>query len=330
MPIPTAREYAIWPKDRTVTVSDGTPIAYTVVGNGAKTPILFVNGWTCSDAYWVDIGPGLVDAGHRTIYMDTRGHGESGLPREPGFLARNIRKEDVSTARLARDVLEVVDDIGLDQVALAGHSLGVQIIVEACRLAPDRVAALMPVAGTFENPVKTFADIGIFDRIYPVADILLGFFPFAFLKPFNKGLANPETGLKMVQLIHVAGPKVTAERLAPHLKQIIELDFSVLFKMMGEQRKHLSADFLPTIQAPTLILAGRKDLFTPPSVQQKMADLVPDSEIVWFEEGGHMLPIEEPAGIVAAMREFMDRRVDTGGAGSGEVRLGVDEGVGKP
>src|SRR5881227_1098207 len=171
----TAREYAIWPKDRTVTVSDGTPIAYTVVGKGPKTPILFVNGWTCSDAYWVAIGPAMIDDGHPAIFMDTRGHGESGLPRDPGFLARNIRKEDVSTERLARDVLEVIDDIGL-----------------------DRVAPLMPVAGTFENPVKTFADIGIFDRVYPVADIFLGLFPFAFLKPFNKGLANPDVGLKMV------------------------------------------------------------------------------------------------------------------------------------
>jgi len=311
MPIANAREYAIWPKDRTATTSDGTSIAYTVVGDGPKTPILFVNGWTCSDAYWVAIGPSMVDAGHPTIFMDTRGHGESGLPRDPGFLARNIRKEDVSTERLARDVLEVMDAIGLDRVALSGHSLGVQIIVEVCRLAPDRVAALMPVAGTFENPVKTFADIGIFDRIYPVADILLGLFPFAFLKPFNKPIANPDTGVKMVRLIRVAGPKVTPERLAPHLKQIVELDFSVLFKMMGEQRKHQSADFLPKIKAPTLILAGRKDLFTPPSVQQKMADLVPDSEIVWFSEGGHMLPIEEPEGIAAAMRDFMDRRVDS-------------------
>jgi pimeloyl-ACP methyl ester carboxylesterase len=80
---------------------------------------------------------------------------------------------------------------------------------------------------------------------------------------------------------------------------------------MGEQRKHVTADFLPTIQAPTLILAGRKDLFTPPSVQEKMAELIPESEIVWFEEGGHMLPIEEPEGIVAAMRDFMARRVDS-------------------
>jgi pimeloyl-ACP methyl ester carboxylesterase len=318
MPISSAREYAIWPKDRTVTVSDGTPIAYTVVGDGPKTPILFVNGWTCSDAYWVGIGPGMVDDGHPAIFMDTRGHGESGLPREPGFLARKLRKEDVTTARLGRDVLEVIDDAGFDRVALSGHSMGVQIIVETCRLDPSRVAALLPVAGTFENPVKSFADLPILDRIYPVADVLLSVFPFAFLRPFNKGIANPETGLKMVRLIKVAGPKVTAERLAPHLRQLVELDFSVLFRMMSELRKHSTVDFLPTITAPTLILAGRHDLFTPPSVQEKMAELVPNSEIVWFEEGGHMLPIEEPEGIVAAMSDFMTRRVDAGSTRSAQ------------
>jgi len=307
---PSAREYAIWPKDRTVTVSDGTPIAYTVVGEGPKTPILFVNGWSCSDGYWVQIGPGVVDAGHPAIFMDTRGHGESGLPRDPGFLARNLRKEDVSTARLGQDVIEVIDDAGFERVALSGHSMGVQIIVETCRLAPNRIAALMPVAGTFENPVRTFADLAVLDRIYPLADLLLGLFPFAFIRPFTKGLANPDVGLKMVQLIKVGGPKVTAERIAPHLRQIVEIDFSMLFRMMSELRKHSTVDFLPQIEAPTLVLAGRKDLFTPPSVQEKMAELVPDSEIVWFEEGGHMLPIEEPEGIVSAMRDFLARRVD--------------------
>ena len=310
MSIVSAREYAIWPKDRTVTVSDGTPIAYTVVGDGPRTPILFVNGWSCSDSYWAGIGPGIVDDGHPAIFMDTRGHGESGLPREPGFLARKLRREDVTPERLGSDVLEVIDDAGFDSVALAGHSMGVQIIVETCRLDPSRIAALFPVAGTFENPVKTFADLAVLDRIYPVADLLLAAFPFAWLKPFNKGIANPETGLKMVRLIRVAGPKVTAERLAPHLQQLVQLDFSVLFRMMSELRKHSTADFLPTITSPVLVLAGRRDLFTPPSVQQRMADLIPDSEIVWFEDGGHMLPIEEPEGIVAAMSEFLARRVD--------------------
>ena len=51
-----AQENAIFPKDRTATASDGTRLAYTVVGDGPLTPIFFVNGWTCSDAYWAEIG----------------------------------------------------------------------------------------------------------------------------------------------------------------------------------------------------------------------------------------------------------------------------------
>ena len=52
-----------------------------------------------------------------------------------------------------------------------------------------------------------------------------------------------------------------------------------------------------------------KDRFAPPSVQRRMQELIPDSEIRWFDEGGHMLPVEESDAIAAAMVEFVDRRV---------------------
>ena len=305
-----AKDNAIFPKDRTATASDGTRLAYTVVGDGPLTPIFFVNGWTCSDAYWAEIGPPLVERGHPVVFADTRGHGESGLPRQPGFCARNLTRDDVSVDRLARDVVEILDDAGIAKAALAGHSMGVQTIFETYRIAPDRVAAIFPVAGTFENPVRTFADKAFLDSLYPVADVLFKFMPFEVLRPFIRRTASPELGHRVVRLIKVAGPKVRAESLAPHMAQIGEVNFSVLFKMMSEMRKHSCADILPTVHVPVLVLAGRRDLFTPPSVQDKMADLIPNNEIVWFEESGHMLPIEEPAGIVEAMTDFLTRRVD--------------------
>jgi pimeloyl-ACP methyl ester carboxylesterase len=100
-----AHDNAVFPKDRAATASDGTRLAYTVVGDGSEPPVVFVNGWTCSDAYWARIGPPLVEQGHRAVFLDTRGHGESGLPRQPGFAARNLRHEDVSVERMARDVV---------------------------------------------------------------------------------------------------------------------------------------------------------------------------------------------------------------------------------
>ena len=304
-----ARAHALFPKDRHVTVSDGTTIAYTVVGDGAGVPVLFLNGWTCSDAYWSGVGPGIVAAGHRAVFLDTRGHGESGLPRPPGFLARHLTDADVSVERVARDVIEVLDAAGLDKVVLAGHSMGVQAIFEVYRQAPERVAALVPMAGTYENPVKTFADLAVLDSLYPIADVLFRLVPFEFLRPVVKRTATPELGHRIMRRIGAAGPKVQPHHLAPHMAQIGELNFSVLWRMMSGLRAHKTADMLPTIHVPTLVLAGRRDLFTPPSVQQRMADLIPDAEIAWFEEGGHMLPIEEPAEIVVRTVEFLDRRV---------------------
>jgi pimeloyl-ACP methyl ester carboxylesterase len=304
-----AKDNAVFPKDRLVRVSDGTPIAYTVRGDGPGTPVVFLNGWTCSDGYWAGIGPGVVAAGHRAVFLDTRGHGESGLPRPPGFHARNLTAADVSVSRVASDIIEVLDDADIPTAVLSGHSMGVQALFEAYRQSPERVAALIPIAGTYENPVKSFADLPVLDRLYPIADVLFRQIPFELLGPLMRRTANPDVGLRVVKLIHVAGPKVTAQGLAPHMGQIGELNFSVLWRMMSEMRLHSAAAVLPTVSVPTLVLAGRNDLFTPPSVQQRMADLIPGSEIHWWEEAGHMLPLEEPAEVTAAIVDFLRRRL---------------------
>ena len=306
----TARWTATFPKDRRVTVSDGTSIAYTVRGaEGGSVPVVFINGWTCPDSYWARIGPLVTAAGHPAVYVDLRGHGESGLPRAPGFAARNLRPEDVSTERLARDIAEVIAAAGFERAALVGHSMGVQAMVEVARVAPLRVAALIPVAGTFENPVKTFANLPFLDHLYPVADLLFKVMPFELLRPLMRREQNPETSVKLIRAIRVGGPKVTADDVAGHMAHVGELNFSVLFKMMSGLRRHQTADFLPTITAPTLVLAGSRDVFTPPRVQKRMAELIPGAEIVWFPEGGHLLPAEEPGDVAAAIVEFLARRL---------------------
>jgi pimeloyl-ACP methyl ester carboxylesterase len=239
------------------------------------------------------------------VFLDTRGHGQSGLPREPGHCGRNLTDEDVSVTRIADDIIEVLDDAGIDRAALAGHSMGVQTLFEAYRRRPERVAALIPIAGTYENPVRSFADLPVLDRLYPIADTLFRWVPFEVMGPVMRRAANPDLGYRVVRAIHVAGPKVTVSAVAPHILQVGDLNFSVLWRMMSSMRNHSAADVLPTVRVPTLILAGRKDLFTPPSVQARMASLVPGARIRWWDEAGHMLPIEEPAEVAADIVDFL-------------------------
>ena len=314
-PVPSARrakahKRAAFPKDHDLTVSDGTRIAYTFRGDGPGMPVVFVNGWSCTDGYWTTIGPAVAAAGHRTIFLDMRGHGESGLPRRPGIAARDLRAEDVAPERLAADIVEVLDDAGVERAVLVGHSMGVQTIVETCRIAPERVAGLVPIAGAFENPVKTFAEKPVLDRIYPVAEMIFRFVPFEVLRPVLRR-TTPGLGRRVIQAIGVGGPNVKEKDIAPHIAHIGEVNFSVLFKMMSGLRRHRTAEFLPQIAVPTLVLAGRRDHFTPASVQQRMADLIPDSELIWFDDAGHLLPIEAPDEVAAAIVDFLARRVIT-------------------
>lgn len=303
-----AHSEAVFPKDRFVWASDGTRLAYTVRGGtGPATPVVFVNGWSCTDSYWSILGPAVAASGHPAAFVDMRGHGESGLPRPPGPAARGLRPGDLSPRRLAEDILEVLDDAGFPQAVLVGHSMGVQAIVETCLRAPHRVAGLVPIAGTFENPVRTFADLAFLDGVYPVAELAFRFLPLEALRPAVRRLVTPAVGHRAARLIGLAGPRVRAEQVAAHVAHIGDANFSVLFRMMSEMRRHETAAELPRINCPVLVLAGRKDFFTPPSVQQKMADLIPGAELVWFDDGGHLLPVEEPEGVVAAVLDFLDR-----------------------
>jgi pimeloyl-ACP methyl ester carboxylesterase len=72
-------------------------------------------------------------------------------------------------------------------------------------------------------------------------------------------------------------------------------------------RRNSAAGLLPDVNVPVLILAGGKDNFTPVALQQHLHDVLPDSELVVFENGHHTLPLEEPEGINEAVGRFLDK-----------------------
>ncbi|MFP7761221.1 alpha/beta fold hydrolase [Marisediminicola sp. LYQ134] len=63
---------------------------------------------------------------------------------------------------------------------------------------------------------------------------------------------------------------------------------------------------LPSITVPTLITVGRTDWITPVSCSQTIADLIPDSQLVIFEESGHSPQIEEAEKWTATVRSFLN------------------------
>lgn len=309
-PDPSCDEsYVLFAKEQRTTADDGTPIAYTVRGAGGdRLPVLLANGWSCSDAYWGELLPALVARGHPCILPDTRGHGRSGLPRPPGRGARNLTTDDLSMPRIARDLLAVVDDAGIDEVLVVGHSMGTQTALELYRLAPDRVAAMVLIAGTFENPAKTFYGSSIADRVFPLLSAAMRVVP-EIVKPVQATIGPAKVGHAGARLARAAGPKATAEALHPYLMHIKHADVAVLTLMAGAMRDHSAADLLAEIDVPTLVVAAGSDRFTPARCSETMHHRIPDSELVTFPDGAHTLPIEEPVALAEATDDFLDRRL---------------------
>jgi pimeloyl-ACP methyl ester carboxylesterase len=301
--------YARFDKERRVVADDGSPLAYTVRNEtGTQVPVLFANGWSCSDAYWVDLLPALVQRGHPCLLPDTRGHGLSGLPRAPGRGARNLSVDDVSMPRIAQDLVTVLDDAGVDRALVVGHSMGVQTALEAYRQVPERVAGLVLVAGTYENPAKTFYGTAIGDHLFPLVSATMRWLP-EVARPVQATMGPASIGHFAARLVRAAGPNASPEALAPYLLHIRGVDLAVMTLMAGAMREHSAADLLPRVTAPTLVVAAGADVFTPARCSEDMHHRIPGSELVTFPLASHTLPIEEPEAIADAIDDFVARRL---------------------
>lgn len=110
--------------------ADGVPVHYEVRGSGTPA-LVFVHGWSCDRSYWdQQIGPFAVR--HRVVAVDLAGHGASGVGRKAWTMAA-----------FGDDVVAVVEELGLDDIVLIGHSMGGDVIVEAALRLPGRVSGLV-------------------------------------------------------------------------------------------------------------------------------------------------------------------------------------------
>ncbi len=64
---------------------------------------------------------------------------------------------------------------------------------------------------------------------------------------------------------------------------------------------------LGEIQMPTLILVGRDDFICPPSQAQLLHEGIANSELVIFENSGHLPHVEEAEACFSIIREWMTR-----------------------
>jgi pimeloyl-ACP methyl ester carboxylesterase len=81
-----------------------------------------------------------------------------------------------------------------------------------------------------------------------------------------------------------------------------------LVQRMQQARRGQDAERIRELKLPTLILWGGRDRLIPPAVAQRFRQDIAGSELVVFDDLGHVPQEEDPARSVAPVKAFLQRR----------------------
>jgi pimeloyl-ACP methyl ester carboxylesterase len=252
--------------------SDGVRIHYEV--SGAGEPLLLHHGFTSSLMAWRSYGhEATLARDYQVISLDARGHGESDKLYEPALYASDL---------MARDVLAVLDELGIERTHFWGHSMGARIGFKLAEIAPERfISFVFSGNGVFEVPAGRPS--------------LGGGFRGAILTGIEQG-----TAAYVDALDKVIGPLSDGWRAAQ-----MQNDLRALLARsdMREPATPELSEALRRLAVPCLLMAGSLDPVYESA--QQTAEIIPGARFVTLEGVGHAAPTSRPDLSVPPVQAFL-------------------------
>jgi pimeloyl-ACP methyl ester carboxylesterase len=243
--------------------------------------MLLLHGFGASLQAWDGWAPAL-EKNLRVLRIDIPGFGLSG----PAV------NQDYSDAADVARVIALLDQLGVQQVIMAGHSMGGRIAWNLAAAHPERVSQLVLLAPDgFPDPNaksdKTYevpALLGLMQYSLPQWALRMGGVAPAFAD-------NSQLTPQMMQRYHDM-------MLAPGVR-------TALLERMRQTRNSDPVARLQSIQVPVLLLWGEKDAFIPASNAQDYLKSMPQAKLVTLPGVGHVLHEEAPQASVQVVRDFL-------------------------
>jgi 3-oxoadipate enol-lactonase len=239
-----------------------TALHYETAGP-QEAPVLLMGGSLGTTLRMWDGQLPLADNLH-LVRFDHRGHG--GSPEPPG---------PYEIADLGRDVLELMDTLGLQWAHYCGLSIGGMVGMWLGVNAPERLACLillctsahMPPPSMWQERARTVLEAG---SIEPLVDATLG----RWLTPeFAAGHPDMRTRLRDMLV------GTSAQAYAACCRAIERMD------LRGD---------LAGIRAPTLVISGDRDPSTPVEMQELIARAIPGARHEVVAPAAHLAAVEQP------------------------------------
>jgi pimeloyl-ACP methyl ester carboxylesterase len=274
---------------------DGTRIHWSVVGQGAPT-LVCNDGIGCDGFAWKYVVRDFAPR-HRIVRWHYRGHGRSGIPKD---------RARVTFDDLCSDLRAVLRATATKEAVLLGHSMGVQVALEAHRRIPEAVLGLVLICGSHGLPLDTFHDSKALKTILPAMITAADRWPEA-TNLIWKMAASGELAYQLATHLEVNGRLVRREDFMPYFRHLASMDPHVFLAMLQHASTHSARDHLPQVDVPTLIVAGTEDTFTPYRLSEEMEERIPGAELLTVPGGSHVAPIEQPELITLRLEKFLER-----------------------
>ena len=251
-------------------------LSYVVDGDGP--PVVLVHAGVADHHRWDAVAPALA-ARHTVVRYDLRGFGESAPPTGP------FDETD--------DLLRLLDHLGLERVRLVGASWGGRVAVEFALAHPDRVHCLALLAPPWPG-YEWSAELVAYDEAETAA-LAGGDVDAAVRVSLDMWLRGPARGWQDV-------PAGLADGLRGPLRTSL-----VNQEVVDRHSRGTTAGDITAVSVPTLVGIGGLDTADFRDIARRYAAGIPDAALVEFAAAGHLVALDAPAELTAALGPFLAR-----------------------
>ena len=235
---------------------NGINLAYTRLGKG--TPLVLVHGFPLDSSSWNELIPYLKDH-FDLILPDLRGFGKSTTVEAPYTLSD-----------IADDLAGLLDDLGVEKTALAGHSMGGYISLAFAKKYPQRVSGL----GLIASQAAADAPEGKERRYKTAADVA-------------------EKGVGVV--VEAMSPKLSADvRVQEFVRGVIERQSkqAVIGALKAMAEREDAMPILSSFNFPLVLIHGDADQLIPIERAKEIKSANPSATLLELKGAGHMPMME--------------------------------------
>jgi 3-oxoadipate enol-lactonase len=249
-------------------------IHWRAAGHGPA--LVLINGWTASGLAWPSGWVRELQQTYRVVRPDNRGTGYSRFAEVP-----------FTIGDMAEDVVDVLDDAGIEHASVLGLSMGGMIGQTAALKYPGIFRSMTLADTTSRYPAEAAA---MWQERIRVAEskgmepLVQGTLERWFTESFRKN--QPEKVKSVAALIRntpvpgyvgccAAIPKIN---VTSRLKEI---------------------------KTPTLVICGENDPGTPPAMAREIQENIPGAKLALIPQAAHLANIEQPEAFNRALGEFL-------------------------